>query len=269
MKLAINYSNQSAALLRDGHIQLDCFKTPPWPDLIAEAQALRRAVVHFDLRAGGSDLVDVDWATIARLRQETETPYVNLHMEARRADFPGVPTGTTETSHRLCVAEQIAADLEVAAEHFGASSVIAENVPYHGPAERALRPAVEPQVICEALEASDCGLLLDIAHARLSAHHLGMEARDYIAQLPVDRLRELHFSGVHRLGERLQDHLSATQEDWELLAWVLERVRAGVWATPWMLVFEYGGVGPIFAWRSDPAVILEQAPRLYAMLQGL
>jgi hypothetical protein len=33
--------------------------------------------------------------------------------------------------------------------------------------------------------------------------------------------------------------------------------------------FEYGGVGPVFADRSEAAVIAEQVPRLYEMVHAV
>ena len=88
-------------------------------------------------------------------------------------------------------------------------------------------------------------------------------------QLPVEKLRELHFTGVHQIGNRLQDHLEALEEDWCILEWVLERISSGEWPRPWLFVFEYGGVGEKFAGRSEANVIAEQVPRLYKMVKNI
>jgi hypothetical protein len=86
-------------------------------------------------------------------------------------------------------------------------------------------------------------------------------------QLPIQRMRELHFAGIHVIHGILRDHLSIQPQDWLTLEWVLENIRYGEWSQPWMLAFEYGGVGEIFEWRSDPHVIAEQVPRLYQMVK--
>jgi hypothetical protein len=96
-----------------------------------------------------------------------------------------------------------------------------------------------------------------------------MPASQHVSQLPTDRIREMHIAGVHTLPDGLQDHLSMLEGDWSLLEWVLERIQRKEWSRPWMLAFEYGGVGSIFAWRSDPAIIAEQIPRLYAMVHEI
>jgi hypothetical protein len=108
---------------------------------------------------------------------------------------------------------------------------------------------------------------LDISHARITAHSLGLSDEEYLSQLPTVRIREMHIAGVHTLpGGELQDHLAMLDDDWSLLAWVLARIRLKEWGQPWLLAFEYGGVGSVFAWRSDPLVIAEQVPRLYTMV---
>jgi hypothetical protein len=96
-----------------------------------------------------------------------------------------------------------------------------------------------------------------------------MDQRDYMAKLPVERLRELHFTGVHDLDGYWQDHLPALEDDWQALIWVLERIRSGEWPRPWLLAFEYGGIGEKFAGRSDPQVIAEQVPCLYELLKSI
>jgi hypothetical protein len=77
-------------------------------------------------------------------------------------------------------------------------------------------------------------------------------------------IKELRFAGVlyNQFLGNWMDHVRITEEDWGWLEWVLEHIRTGVWSCPWMLAFEYGGVGEPFEWRSDPSVMVEQAPRL-------
>jgi uncharacterized protein (UPF0276 family) len=167
------------------------------------------------------------------------------------------------------VFERLLKDTMAVVSQYGAEMVIAENVPYHAHRGEYLRPGVEPELITRLLNETGCGLLLDISHAHISAHSLGLVDKDYLNQLPTDRIREMHIAGVHTLPDGLQDHLSMLADDWNLLEWVLERIRRKEWSQPWLLAFEYGGVGSIFAWRSDPNVIREQVPRLYEMVRGV
>ncbi len=75
-------------------------------------------------------------------------------------------------------------------------------------------------------------------------------------------------TGLQWIDGELEDHLGIQQPDWEVLTGVLENIHTGCWGDPWMLAFEYGGVGDLFAWRSDPDVIARQVPRLYAQVNG-
>jgi uncharacterized protein (UPF0276 family) len=269
MKFAINYSTQAAELVSEGRIEVDHFKCPNWPDLVREAGAYRPVAVHFGLQAGSGQLKNSDWESISRLVTQTSTPYVNLHLSPSQEDYPGLPIETSKPDQFRQVVRNLIDDVRAVVAQFGPERVIAENVPYRGEGGKVLRPVAEPAVIRQVLETTGCGLLLDISHARITAHHLGIDARTYMSQLPVERLKELHFTGLHRLNGRLQDHLSILDVDWPFLEWVTERIRQGEWARPWVLALEYGGVGEKFAWRSDKAVIAEQVPRVYDMVMDV
>jgi len=268
MNLAINYSPQAALLLSEGKIQLDYFKCPDWPDLIAQAQQSRPAAVHFEIIASSGCLSQKDWSLVDRILDVTGTHYINLHLASNIKDFEGFDIDYQEPSQRREIIDRLLTDVCALVNRFGPERVIAENIPYRGiPGHPILRPAGEPEVIREVVETSGCGLLLDISHARMSAHYLGMDEYEYMQRLPVKHLRELHFAGIHVIHGILRDHLSIQPQDWSALEWVLEKIRCGEWSTPWMLAFEYGGVGEIFEWRSDPQVIAEQVPRLYEMVK--
>lgn len=269
MHLAINYSTQAVALLEQGKIEFDRFKTMDWPEMIAAARRHRPVAVHFGLQAGNGRVKTLDWEGIALLLDETGTPHVNLHLEATTKDYPGIPVDFPSADDRDRIFERMLKDVRRAVKKLGAEQVIIENVPYRGANEKVFRLAVEPETIQAIVAETGCGLLLDISHARIAAHHLGMDAREYMRMLPVASLRELHFTGLHNLNGRLQDHLSILESDWPYLDWVLERIRLGEWPQPWLLAFEYGGTGEKFAWRSDPTVIETQLPVLWQKVKEM
>ncbi len=268
MELAINYSTQAAALLAERKIQLDRFKCPDWPDMIAKAQAQLPVVVHFTLTAGSGKLKKTaDWSFVAKLLAQTGTPYVNLHLAPTQNDFPDFSVQDLSPSEAKKVFKAMRKDVRAAVREFGFDRVIIENVPYRGRQEKVFRTAVEPDRIREIVDDTGCGLLLDISHARIAAHHLGLDAYEYLNQLPVHKIKELHFTGLHDLNGYLQDHLPVLERDWPILEWILKRIRLGEWADPWLLAFEYGGVGEKFVGRSDPSVMAVQVPRLYTMVK--
>lgn len=268
MLFAINYSRPAAELAQAGRLPIDRFKCPNWPDMVAEAQPHRPVAVHFDLKAGSGKLTRMDWEPVQTFLDQTGTPHVNVHLETSLKDLPDVPPGSNRPEHCQRVLERMLADVQAAVDRFGAERVIAENVPYR-PGSRPLAACADPQIIRTVIETTGCGLLLDISHARISAHSLGMDERAYLTQLPVEHLREMHFTGVQQVDGWLQDHQPALEADWQALDWVLERIRCGDWPRPWMLAFEYGGVGGKFTEQSNPEVIETQGNRIYAALHTL
>jgi uncharacterized protein (UPF0276 family) len=272
MQFALNYSPQAAGLLFDGRIQPDRFKCPNWPDLIAEASRLLPVYVHFDLIAGNGGLEAIDWDGVEKVLKTTETPYVNLHLAPMmNASADGV---SDLTEDRPRVIEQMRADMSRVAQRFGAERVIVENVPYRSVNDphlrrRFYRACVEPDVISALLEETKCGFLLDISHARIAAETLGLDAKTYIEALPLRRLRELHVTGIERGDGGAEDHMPMTENDWTMFEWVMGKIASGEAAEPWMVAFEYGGIGKIFEWRSDSFVIATQVPRLYDSVHGV
>ncbi len=269
MKFAINYSTQAAVLFRSGLIRLDYFKCPDWPDLILEASQLLPVAVHFNLTAGNGRLAQTDWAKVERLLKQTATPYVSFHLEPSAEYFPGFSTGVLPPNQYEQVINSILADVELAAKYLGAERVILENVPYRNRAGKVLRPAVEPETIRYILEQTGAGLLLDISHARIAAHFLGIDEHEYLKRLPVESIKEMHFTGLHEFFGWKQDHLEVLPSDWPVFDWVLSQIRQGDWAEPWLLAFEYGGVGGKFAWRSDAQAMAQNIPRLYKSIADL
>lgn len=269
MLFALNFSPQAAGLLRDGLITIDRWKCPDWPDLVAQAATQLPVYVHFDLQAAKGTMAATRWDTITTLLEKTDTRHVNLHLHPTLDNFPGIPLDTTDPAHVQEVTERLISDILQAVARFGAERVIVENLIYRPPNGRILRPAVEPDVINRVIAETGCGFLLDISHARISARSLGMDEQTYITLLPVDRLRELHVTGMSHINGEIHDHLPMTNADWPMLDWALARIASGEWAEPWVVSFEYGGIGPQFAWRSDASVIADQVPRLYNLVHAV
>jgi uncharacterized protein len=261
---AINYSPQAAELITLQQIEVDFFKTPPWPDMIAEARKFRPVTVHFELRAGAGKLKKQNWQEIEKYLASTATRYVNLHLNAKIKDFPGKFLDEPPKILHQIVAQRLIEDVQVVVDQFGADRVIVENVPYRtGNPETKIFATVLPEIITQVVQNTGCGLLLDISHARISAQSLGLDPEQYIGQLPIFQLKELHFTGIHILEDgRLQDHLSLTPEDWGWLDWTLDQVKQGFWSKPNMLAFEYGGTGPFFAENTDRQTLIDQVPGL-------
>jgi uncharacterized protein (UPF0276 family) len=226
--------------------------------------------VHFTLEAGNGGLSTVDWERVKQLSKTTGTPYINLHLDARQGYYPEYSVDTMNGAEVEKVLNIMLSDVRLAVKHFGPERVIVENSPYQGEEGSTMCLCIQPALISQVVEETGCGLLLDISHAIITARSLGLDPAEYMSQLPVHAVKELHFAGIHhnQTSGRWMDHLSILEEDWCWLDWVLSQIHAGKWNHPWLLAFEYGGVGEPFKWRSNPQVMAEQVPRLYRLVKS-
>jgi uncharacterized protein (UPF0276 family) len=268
VELSVNYSVELAELLREGRVAVDRIKCADWPDMIAAARGLGRPVyVHFPLDAGSPTGRPPNFEAASVMARETDTPYVNLHLTTWQRDFPDYPADSTDPTLIDLVTRRMLADVRAAIDVVGRERIILENIPYFGPGTEFHRACVEPAVIRRVVEDTGCGFLLDLSHARIAAHYLDVDEHEYVAQLPLAQLRELHVTGVRFLKTRLADHMDLRDEDWSWVRFACDRIRAGDWPRPWTLALEYGGVGEPFKWRSDKTVLADQVPCLLDLVR--
>ncbi|NWF67620.1 MAG: DUF692 family protein [Chloroflexi bacterium] len=263
MKFALNYSPQAAALLAAGRFDIDLYKCADWDDMIATARGQRPVYVHFPLMTGCGH--DYDLERVAHLRADTGTPFVNVHLTACATPHD-IPLESTDAAHSAQMFALMLEDVCRVTARFGGQNVILENVPWD-PEYDIPRLALYPEFVTGLIESSGGGLLLDLAHAAIAAQHLGMDVRAYIEKLPLYRLRELHVTGTFNDNGYWRDHFPMRDEDWALYEWALANIRAGRWAEPQIVACEYGGIGPLFEWRSKSEVLETDIPRMIAALR--
>ncbi|HEU5098370.1 MAG TPA: DUF692 family protein [Roseiflexaceae bacterium] len=130
--------------------------------------------------------------------------------------------------------------------------LILENLDYC--AGGAYEHICEPAFIAAVLEQTGAGLLLDLAHAQVSASRMGVPIERYLEQLPLDRVRQLHISGPRPRDGMLYDaHEVLLDRDYALLEWVLRRTE------PLALTLEY---------NRDEAALRQQLMRLRELLRS-
>jgi uncharacterized protein (UPF0276 family) len=294
MRFAINYSKQGAHLWQQGLIQVDCFKCPAWKNLIDELKGHYPLYVHFPLRVGKGigDAINTetkdrpDWKLFEQIANQTQTPYINIHLAPIPQDHEDIPVYELDSSYSEHLTRYMIKDLKAVVQHLGAEKVIAENI-YSAWGAHPIA-AVIPEVARDVIEDADCGLLLDISHARQAARELQMDPKDYIQKLPLHRLREIHITGIQVLDanwiDKLQnagisfnkyqkyynhpiDHLPMIEQDWIFFQWALNQIFEGQWHAPDVIAFEYGGIGKgFFQATTDAGVLVKQVPRLYRMV---
>jgi uncharacterized protein len=265
VEFSINYSVEAADLLREGKIKVDRIKCADWPDMIATARELAPVYVHYPFDVGSRTGRAMDADRAEAMARDTDTPFINFHIVSYDRDFPNISRDAGEFD--AVFEERLLHDIHQAVARFGRDRVIIENIPWFGPQGEFHRHSVDPQIISRAVITTGVGFLLDLSHARIAAHYLGVDPQKYIDSHPVSHLRELHVTGVRMRKTRLADHMDLLDDDWANLKWAMDRIRSGAWATPWMVAFEYGGIGEHFKWRSERDVIEQQTPRLYEMVK--
>jgi len=82
-----------------------------------------------------------------------------------------------------------------------------------------------PDFIATYLEEFELGLVLDLAHAAVSAVNLKIDLQDYLLELPLDRTVEVHLSRPYFHPRMPVDaHAGPQAEDFDRLAFVLKRL---------------------------------------------
>ena len=93
-----------------------------------------------------------------------------------------------------------------------------ENVSYYTPTDSTM---TEVDFINAVLEEADCDLLLDINNIVVNSINHGYDARDFMLQMPADRVRYFHLAGHYVEAEdlRIDTHGEEVSEQvWQLLA---------------------------------------------------
>lgn len=107
----------------------------------------------------------------------------------------------------------------------------------------------------ELAQSVSVGLLLDIAHFRISAYNKGIAEQEYLAQLPLDAVEQLHLSRHDFYNGRACDaHEALTAPDWDCLRALLDRL-----STVEYLTLEY---------YKNGNVLLEQLEQLANIAKG-
>jgi len=151
---------------------------------------------------------------------------------ACRKNFSVLPLSRTLTP------DQIKRESRKALDHvrrFYAGPLAAENYNYYptGLYESVCRP----DFIGTYLEEFELGLVLDLAHAAISAINLKIDLQDYLGELPLERTVEVHLSRPYFHPRMAVDaHAGPRAEDFDRLAFILKRLTT---PGPVLVTLEY------------------------------
>lgn len=244
-KLAVNASQALFSAMDKEDLPIDFIKVPtvPYPKNLEQIDAARRhrplllhlhqpGILHF-----GADASFFDAETVSELLRRTLSPTLSTHVEVEIQSTGETGSGNHDAIAREPSRERLAAQILTVKASVDVPLLLENTVFY--PWRRTPRWAAEPGFLHELIEQTDCGLLLDVAHARVTAWHFGIDVKELMSSLPLSRATELHVAGPRLVpGDGLRDwHCRLEEEDYELTRWVLDRAPVKV------VTLEYGGVG--------------------------
>jgi uncharacterized protein len=223
MKIACNYSPELMKLMDSGDADVDFFKAKACGLMEKELVALRKirpVLLHGlgnDERTGMPGFEAYDYTRANRLLEQCGSPHLAIHLCITNAD--AAPGMTDEEIYRRMVGCALSFKKNLSVP------LLLENIA-DSPDERTnyyFIPFVEPEKIGGIMSETGAGMLLDIAHAKVTAQYRRWDVREYIQALPLCKVREIHVSGtgIDAGGEPFDAHDAMQEEDYELLDWVL------------------------------------------------
>lgn len=177
-------------------VQVDYYKVGPW---IGHNHMLQLAATSATLLHCNDSIIDprFDAAYLVRLAHQTQTPWLSVHigLPYPKLDAWWQRLGLPFRLISRHVALQRAIQNLTALQAILKIPILIENQAHFR--HNGHDYLVDPHFLAEIIQATNAYLLLDIGHAQVSAAMLKTD--DYISQLPLARVLELH---VHRPGWR-------------------------------------------------------------------
>lgn len=234
LQLAAIYSKPLMALLAEGKAAVDRIVVCSWHTeaQMREARSHRPLLLHnmpAMLALNQSDPFDeAIMAQAQRLLALADPPWFSMSfgLSVEAFEYNETITPRSETQSRSQVYLNVCRNAVRLKQQLPVPLIL-ENLDYHP--TNAYEYVCEPLFITAVLNAVDCGFLLDVANARISAHNLGLDEKQYFRAVPLFRVREVHVSGPRlREGAMTDAHEPLQDEDWEALTFVLARTKPEV-----------------------------------------
>jgi hypothetical protein len=202
---------------------------------------------------------------IAEHADRTRTPWIGEHLAFISADAldggdGGDHRAPTELTYTVCpqlseeTVERVAANLRRLRARF-LVPIILENSPQYFalPGSTMAMPAF----IAEVARRCDVDLLLDLTHFLITTSNMDLDPLSSVSELPLERVVEIHLSGMSQQSGRWWDDHSAPvpEEAFELLGQIRPRIR------PRAVTFEYN-----WAPSMPEPVLVDQIARVRDLL---
>jgi uncharacterized protein (UPF0276 family) len=238
MNIGCNWSKTLKFLLEREEVKIDYIKSGAYGnfnELFSTMRSLRPILLHglgYFEHTGMRNMEIIDFNRANDIIKKCNSPHYGVHLAIENCDmYPGM---TDEDIYgRMCRQIQIfKKNLEV--------PLLLENTP-DSPQDRVEfdhHPYVMSEQFTRLFTENDISFLLDLTHAKITAQYRGWNIHDYIRQLPLNRVVEIHVngSGYDKEGFPADTHQAMENEDYRLLEWVLN------YTNPDIVTLEYNGV---------------------------
>lgn len=237
MYIACNWSKALEILLEKNTIKLDYIKSGAYGNFnedFEKMRSLRPILLHglgYYECTGMNNIEIVDFDLANKLIKDCNSPHYGLHLTLKNSDM-------YEGMYEENIYERMCKNIQLFKNSISVPLLL-ENIP-DTPEDRTIHdhyPYVKPAQIDRLLADNDVAFLLDISHAKITAQYHGLDVYDYIGQLPLEKIVEIHVngSGYDKNGFPADIHGSMKDEDYKLLEFVLKR------ANPYVVSLEYIG----------------------------
>ena len=262
MQIGCNLSTELIELIDEEKISVDYVKialSKSTDEIPLKYKAYGKLLLHgvgtdIPQHTGTTELNSVNWNQVREKIKFCDSKFIGLHCATYQSDWNG-----QEVTFEM-VKERMGCSINLWKENLDVEILI-ENVPYTPYYEtnslKIIKHSVSPNLINELCNEYPVGLLLDIAHAKVTASGLNISVEDYLTSLPLERVKEIHAVGTRNTENGLRDnHLEMDKYDYEILEFILKITN------PEIVTLEYGGFGDYFSWRSDKSALERQLKKI-------
>lgn len=238
MYIGCNWSKALKFLIEKDVIKIDYIKSGAWGSFneqFSMIRSMRPILLHglgYSEDIGMKNIEIIDFNFVNKLIKNCNSPHYGFHLAIKSSDmYPGM----TEEN----IYEHMSKQIQILKRQL-IVPLLLENIP-DSPQDRVKfdhYPYIMPEQYSRLFIDNDVSFLLDLTHAKITAQYHGWNVHDYIRQLPLNRVVEIHTngSGYDKDGFPADTHQAMGDEDYKLLEWVLNYVN------PSIVTLEYNGV---------------------------
>lgn len=257
IELGCNYSPELMKLINDEQVKVDWIKLSKelrYEEQFRAVNSIKPILFHMVPRATSHKFSEGwNYEKLNIAIEECQSPHVGIHLLHSR-DNP------KEVLTRETLKEDVIEKLLHKKENINTELLI-ENMPQNY-LLKGYEYFAEPEMISEICDEAGIGLLLDLAHLKISAWYRGESELEYLKRLPLHLVREIHVSGPRKRDSGYYDiHQNMREEDFEFLEAVLSLTN------PRIVTLEYGGEGEDYKDSSDTQLLEIQLTRLASLLE--